>query len=273
MQTLFPNYLQEIASSLQHLAADGGPLPEFHVEWSNITFNAVLFIALDLSLLGVLAATTIERWASAHLQIFQRYRCHPLGRARVRQFFYKGMKKWGLHHITTIPPASVLSTLFLLVIVIAYHFFHVNITIAIITTTAAIITSALYIWSMITPIQDPQSLYQSPLSELTWQVIQMTSCWTRRYTGGPRNHTRTNMMDAHEQLAMDKSDDHRNWDARVICSMIEGLTEESKLETFVNSIPGTFNSWGQEVWGIIAAEDKRAGVSTPQPNAETDVAV
>ena len=55
--------------------------------------------------------------------------------------------------------------------------------------------------------------------------------------------------------------------------MIEGLTEESKLETFVNSIPGTFNLWGQEVWGIIAAEDKRAGVSTPQPNAETDVAV
>ena len=95
------------------------------------------------------------------------------------------MKKWGLHRITTIPPASVLSTLFLLVIVIAYHFFHVNITIAIITTTAAIITSALYIWSTITPIQDPQSLYQSPLSELTWQVIQMTSCWTRRYTGGP----------------------------------------------------------------------------------------
>lgn len=83
MQTLFLNYLQEIASSLQHLAVDGGPLPEFHVEWSNITFNAVLFIALDLSLLGVLAATTIERWASAHLQIFRRYHCHPLGRARV----------------------------------------------------------------------------------------------------------------------------------------------------------------------------------------------
>ena len=183
------------------------------------------------------------------------------------------MKKWGLHRITTIPPASVLSTLFLLDIVITYHFFHVNNTIAIITTTAAVITSALYIWSTIAPIHDPQSLYQSPLSELTWQVIQMTSRWTCRYTGGPHNHTRTNMMDACEQLAMDKSDDRQNWDARAICSMIEGLTEESKLETFVNSIPGTFNLWGQEVWGIIAAEDKRAGVSTPQPNAETDVAV
>ena len=64
-------------------------------------------------------------------------------------------------------------------------------------------------------------------------------------------------MDAREQLAMDKSDDHQNWDARAICSMIKGLTEESKLETFVNSIPGTFNSWGQEVCYVLVERSAR----------------
>jgi hypothetical protein len=41
--------------------------------------------------------------------------------------------------------------------------------------------------------------------------------------------------------------------------VVDGLTnEEEKLEMYFHGIPGTFHTrWGREVWGVIAAEDKR----------------
>jgi hypothetical protein len=272
LQTLFRNYLQDIALSLQQISAlisalaskDGLTVPatpappEFHAKSSDIVFNAPL-IACFLYLLAKLIQTVIEMWASAYLQIFQRH-ADPLKRARVRQYSYEGMEKWKLRRISAILLASSQVIALLLISATVYHF-NVNIAVAAIATTTAVIILTWHIWFTIAPIQDPQLPYQSLLSEFIWKVGQLIYGRTHRNnsTGGRRNRVSTNMMDGREQLAMDESDERRNRDARFIRSVVDGLTnEEEKLEMYFHGIPGTFHTrWGREVWGVIAAEDKR----------------
>ncbi|KAN0139568.1 hypothetical protein V8E53_002597 [Lactarius tabidus] len=118
----------------------------------------------------------IKIWASAHLQIFQRHD-DPLNCAWIRQYFYEGMERWKLQRISAILPASG-QVIALLVSTIASHFFNVNIAIVAIVTTAAIIILTWYIWFTIARVHNPQSPYQSSLSEFIWPVFQLIYGWT-----------------------------------------------------------------------------------------------
>jgi hypothetical protein len=207
---LFAGYctLQQISALISALASKDGLTvpatpapPEFHAKSSDIVFNAPL-IACFLYLLAKLIQTVIEMWASAYLQIFQRH-ADPLKRARVRQYSYEGMEKWKLRRISAILLASSQVIALLLISATVYHF-NVNIAVAAIATTTAVIILTWHIWFTIAPIQDPQLPYQSLLSEFIWKVGQLIYGRTHRNnsTGGRRNRVSTNMMDGREQLAM-----------------------------------------------------------------------
>jgi Family of unknown function (DUF6535) len=279
---LTPNYVQQnayysqqtvalLAQISAQLEASGSPVPstvvvppvfpEFRAAASDIRVNVFWFMSLIFSLTAALAATIVQQWVRDYMHIFQRYN-HPLKRARVRQFLYEGAENWYMPVVVDAVPALIHISLFLFFFGLADYLFQVNIATAATTTIMIVICACLYLWTVIAPVHDAQSPYQSPLSGIFWYLYQVIRGRTHRdhSTGGVRKRVSTNMTDGRVQLAMDESDDRKKRDARAIRWVVGSLTEDSELEPFVLGIPGSFNSkWGKQVWDIVVEDEDNRG--------------
>ncbi|KAI0058992.1 hypothetical protein BV25DRAFT_1901867 [Artomyces pyxidatus] len=239
------------------------PFPTFSPSLSNVRVNVFWFMSLVFSLTAALAATIVQAWVRDYMHVFQRYN-HSLKRARIRQFLYEGAEGWYMNVIVDGIPALIHISLFLFFVGLSDFLFDINYTTAVTTTTLISICGALYLWSVIAPVLDAQSPYQSPLSGVFWLMFQIVRGRSHRdnSTGGKRRRVSTNMTDGRVQLAMDQSDERKKRDARAICWVIDNLTEDSELEPFVLGIPGSLNSpWGKEVWATVAKDQ------TPVPGS------
>ena len=282
---LVPNYAQQSAFYSQQsvvllaqisaqlaASASGSPppaaislptFPAFSPAASDVRVNVFWFMSLVFSLTAALAATIVQQWVRDYMQIFQRYN-HPLKRARVRQFLYEGAEKWYMPVVVEAIPALIHISLFLFFFGLSDYLFNINTATATTTTILITICAALYLWSIIAPVHDAQSPFQSPLSGIFWLLFQVLRGRTHRdhSTGGARKRISTNMADGRVQLAMDESDDRKKRDARAIRWVIDNLTEDSELEPFVLGVPGSFNSnWGKKVWEVVAADEDNKGSS------------
>ncbi|KAI0261952.1 hypothetical protein BC834DRAFT_1043705 [Gloeopeniophorella convolvens] len=293
-QNLTPDPLQEnvfytkqsvqlLAQISAQLAASGSPVPAsipqiqqfppFHVAQSDVRVNVYWFMSLVFSLAAALAATIVQQWVRDYMHVFQRYN-HPLKRARIRQFLYEGAEGWYMPVVVDGVPALIHISLFLFFLGLADFLFNINTPTAVTTTTVIVICAFLYLWSIIAPVHDPQSPYQSPLSGIFWLLFQIIRRRTHRdhSTGGIRKRLSTNMSEGRVQLAMDESDERKKRDARAIRWVIDNLTEDSELEPFVLGIPGSLNSkWGKKVWESVSGDEEHATAhipDTPIPAAD-----
>jgi hypothetical protein len=279
---LTPNYVQQnayysqqavvlLAQISAQLEASGSPVPstvvvppafpDFRPAPSDVRVNVYWFMSLIFSLTAALAATIVQQWVRDYMHIFQRYN-HPLKRARVRQFLYEGAENWYMPVVVDVVPGLIHVSLFLFFLGLADYLFQINIATATTTTIMIVICAGLYLWTVIAPVHDAQSPYQSPLSGIFWYLYQVIRGRTHRdhSTGGARKRVSTNMTEGRVQLAMDESDDRQKRDARAIQWVVGNLTEDSELEPFVLGIPGSFNSkWGKKVWDTVVEDEGNRG--------------
>jgi len=270
-KTLSPNPSDEIAYYARQavvllaqisaqLAASGSPVPpavlfppafpEFRAAGSDVRVNVYWFMSLVFSLSAALGATLVQQWAREYVQFFQRY-SHPLKRARIRQFLHEGANRWHMDLVVHLVPALIHISLFLFFLGLADSLFQINAATATTTTIVIVICTLCYLFSIIAPIWDAQSPYQSPLSPMFWHLFFLIFS-RRKYkdhsTGGTDRPISTDMKEGRVQLAMNYSEDRKLRDARAIEWIVDDLTEDSELELLVRNILDSFNStWGKEV--------------------------
>ncbi|KAH9967794.1 hypothetical protein BJV74DRAFT_799460 [Russula compacta] len=246
-------YAQQSVTLLAQISA------QLAASGSNVRINIFWFMSLVFSFTAALAATLVQQWVRNYMHVFQRYN-HPLKCARIREFLYEGTKKWYMAVVVDAVPALIHISLFLFFLGLAEFLFKLNTATATTTTTMILICALLYIWSIIAPVHDPQSPYQSPLSGVFWCLSQLIRRRTYKdHTDGEQKLISMNMTEGRVQLAMDETDDRMTRDAKAINWVMNTLTEDSELEPFVLGIPGSFNStWGKKVWDTVA-ESKNNG--------------
>jgi hypothetical protein len=155
-------------------------------------------------------------------------------------------------------PSLIHISLFLFFIGLADSLFKINIATATTTTIAIVICALCYLFSIIAPVLDARSPYQSPLSTMFWHLFFWKfsrQTYRDRSTGGKDSPISTDMKEGRVQLAMNYSDDRKLRDAHAIEWIIDGLTEDSDLEPLVRNIPGSFDStWGNDVLQTVINE-------------------
>ena len=279
-KTLTPNPSDEIAYYARQavvllaqisaqLAASGSPVPpsvlfppafpEFHAAESDVRVNIYWFMSLVFSLSAALGATLVQQWAREYVQFFQRYN-HPLKLARVRQFLHEGANRWHMDVVVHVVPALIHISLFLFFLGLADSLFKINFATAATTTILIVICALCYLFSIIAPILDAQSPFQSPLSPMFWHLFFRFSGRTYKdhSTGGEDGAISTDMKEGRVQLAMDYSEDRKHRDARAIEWIAGDLTEDSELEVLVRNIPDSFNSkWGKDVLQAVTDDNAR----------------
>ncbi|KAI0263299.1 hypothetical protein BC834DRAFT_888559 [Gloeopeniophorella convolvens] len=281
-QNLSPDPMQEnvfytkqsvelLAQISAQLAASGSPapasvpqiqqFPPFRAAQSDVRVNVYWFMSLAFSLSAVLAATLVQQWDRSYIHTSQRY-IHPLIRARIRQFLSEGAQRWHVSVFVEAVPALIHISLFLFFLGLADFLFAINTTTAIATTAIISLCALLYLWSIIAPIHDPQSPYQSPISGNIWRMFQAIRRRTYKgyhSTGGARKRVSTNITEGRVQLAMGDSGSRKERDTRAILWVVDTITEDTKLEPFVLGIPGLLSSkWGREVWAAVSRQGRPA---------------
>jgi hypothetical protein len=158
-------------------------------------------------------------------------------------------------------PALIHISLFLFFLGLADSLFKINTATATTTTIVIVICALCYLFSIIAPIWDAQSPYQSPLSSMFWHLY-FWKFSRQRYkdhsTGGKDSPISTDMKEGRMQLAMNYSKDRKDRDAHAIKWIVDDLTEDSELEQLVRNIPDSFNStWGKDVLETVTNDMER----------------
>ena len=259
-----------LAQVSAQLAASGSPVPstvllppafpDFRAAQADIRVNVYWFMSLVFSLSAALAATLVQQWAREYLQYFRRYN-HPLRLARIRQFLHEGTESWHMDLVVHLVPSLIHISLFLFFIGLADYLFKINIATATTTTVVIVICALCYLFSIIAPIWDAQSPYQSPLSPMFWRLVYWRigrPTKKEHNTGGMDKPIDTDIKEGRVQLAMKSSDGRIDRDERAIEWIIEALTEDSNLERLVRNIPGSFESiWGKRVLKAVIDKKKK----------------
>ena len=239
------------------------PFPDFRAAQSDVRVNIYWFMSLVFSLSAALGATLVQQWVREYVHVFKRY-SHPLKCARIRQFLFDGVEGWKMEVVVNLVPALIHVSLFLFFLGLADSLFKINTATAVPTTTLIVICTLCYLFSIIAPVLDAQSPYQSPLSGLFWHVFLKASRGTYQDHGKPRLIS-TNMAEGRAQLAMavDPSGHRKVRDACAIEWIVDDLTEDSELEPLVRNIPESFNStWGKDVWKVVETRRKDSSGSS-----------
>ena len=224
------------------------PFPDFNPSPSDVRVNAFWFMALIFSLLTALLATLVQQWVRDYMHVFQRY-SDPLKGARIRQYLHEGCEGWYMPVVAEAVPSLLHVALFLFFAGLVDFILHINTTVGVSTTVPIGICGIFYTFTTFMPVIYPQSPYQNPFSGLIWYLVQTFR--GRRYMDrdGRSRPVSSNMAQGQMQLAMEETEGRKGRDARAIRWLSDNLTEDSELESFTMSIPGSFNGkWSSEVW-------------------------
>jgi hypothetical protein len=222
----------------------------------DVRINAYWFMSLVFSLSAALLATLVQQWVRDYMHVFQRY-SHPLKSARLRQYLYEGAEGWYMPVVAEFVPGLVHMSLFLFFLGLGDSLLNVNTTIGITTTIPIAVCSLLYIFCMFAPVLYPQSPFRNSFSSLIWYLMQKVH--PRRYLdrafGGVHKPVSLNMFEGQMQLAMEENDGRQCRDVRAFQWLIQTLTEDIEVESFVLAIPGSFSTeWGIEVWRKVRCQ-------------------
>jgi Family of unknown function (DUF6535) len=217
---------------------------------SDKLINALWFTSLVLSLSAALLATLVQRWARKHMQIFHRYK-HPLKLSRIRQYLYEGIENGHMSMIAEAVPALIHISLFLFLVGLADSLLNAELLVAIPAMCAIGLYFVVYGAAALVPVFIPQFPLHNSFSVLIWFLIQAFPL--RKYKDridGERKPVSQNMTDGQVELALENNPARKDRDRRAIAWLAGDITEDSEMESFAESIPGSFDpEWGVHVWG------------------------
>jgi len=227
------------------------PFPAFKPLASDIRVNVFWFMALIFSPSAALLAILVQQWVRDYMHVFQRY-SDPLKSARLRQYLHEGSEGWYMPVMAEAVPGLLHVSLFLFFAGLVDFILNINTTVGITTAIPIGISGLLCIFTTFAPIIYPQSPYQNSFSGVIWYLIQKFGGGRRykdRGSDGALKSVSCNMAEGQMQLAMEEAEDRKGRDERAVRWLVDNMTEDAEMESFVIAIPGSFNTeWGLEVW-------------------------
>ncbi|KAH8986162.1 hypothetical protein EDB83DRAFT_2240436 [Lactarius deliciosus] len=252
------------------------PYPDFSPTLSDVRVNAFWFMSLVFSISAALLATLVQQWVRDYMHVFQRY-SNPLKSARLRQYLYEGAEGWYMPLVAESVPGLIHVSLLLFFLGLCDSLFALNMTIGVTTIVPIITCGLLYVLTMLAPIIDPQSPFQTPFTGMIWYLRQKV--FPRRYSDrafdGALKDVNPNMSTGKVQLAMEENKKRKGRDVRAIRWLIENSTEDDEMESFAMTMPGTFTSeWGVGVWEKVSDakryEGANSGLNDPTVTSQAD---
>ena len=243
--TILSQISQQIASIAPQVSIPSippPPFPAFSPSASDIRINAFWFMALAFSLSAALLATLVQQWVRDYMHVFQRY-SDPQKSARMRQYLNDGSEGWYMPVVAEAVPGLLHVSLFLFLAGLADYTLHINTTIGLSTTVPIGICGLLYIFITLAPVIYPQSPYQTSYSGVIWYAVQKLRGRRYKDRDGELKSVSTNMAQGQMQLSMEGTMDREGRDKRAILWLMDNLTEDAEIESFVMSMPGSLQAW------------------------------
>ena len=258
--TILSQISQQIASIAPEVSIPSTPpppFPPFNQSASDIRINAFWFMALAFSLSAALLAILIQQWVRNYMHVFQRYSDLQKS-ARMRQYLYEGSEGWYMPIAAEAVPGLLHVSLFLFFAGLADSTLDINTTIGLSTTIPIGICCLLYIFTTLAPVIYPQSPYQTSFSGVIWYVIQKFRDRRFKDRDGESKSISTNMSQGQMQLSMEKTKERNGRDKRAILWLLDNLTEDAEIESFVMTAPRSL-----EVWTELSKEDVVPVITEP----------
>ena len=254
--TILSQISQQISSIAPQVPIPSTPPPPFPpvvLASSDVSVNAFWFVALVLSLSGALVATLVQQWARKCLNALRRY-SDPIRSSRAQLYLSEQYAQWNIPVMAELAPSLLHSSLFLFFIGLAYYVLNLNGTVAICTIFFISICGLYYLFFTLAPLRYPQTLFRSPISDLLPSLYYKIKILGLMICGmicpGPwvwRNFSSNihRLREAAQEIM--KAQQRR--DESAIRWLIDNLTQETEMESFVLAIPGSFNTdWGTNIW-------------------------
>ncbi|KAJ7132482.1 hypothetical protein C8R44DRAFT_871431 [Mycena epipterygia] len=222
---------------------------------ASLACNTLWFLSLWASLSCALVATLVQQWARDFVQRTE-MRPSPIVRARIFSYLYFGLRRFGMHKVVEFIPLLLhMSLLFFFADLVA--FLHpVNTALMIMTAALLVVISGVYTYVTVLPIFSSDSPYRTALSNVVWGVFRRfpvllhspRRCSSDKESGIPHQEspvpTKTipTMIEMMTRDAVQKSIKRDERDARAIVWTVQSLTDDNKLEPFVEALPDLI--WG-----------------------------
>ena len=140
-------------------------------------------------------------------------------------------------------PGLLHVSLFLFFAGLADSTLNINTTIVLSTTVPIGICGLLYIFTTFGPVIHPQSPYQTSFSSVIWYAIQRLRGRRFKDRDGDTKSVSTNMAQGQMQLSMEVTKERNGRDKRAVLWLLDNLTEDAEIESFVMSMPGSLEMW------------------------------
>ena len=266
--TILSQISQQIASIAPQVSIPSPPppFPSFTPSASDIRINAFWFMALAFSLSAALLAILVQQWVRDYMHVFQRY-SDPQKSSRMRQYLSEGSDGWYMPIAAEAVPGLLHVSLFLFFAGLADNTLNINTTIGLSTTIPIGICGLVYIFITLAPVIYPQSPYQTSFSGAIWYTVQKFRGRRFKDRDGKEKSVSTNMSQGQMQLSMEGTMDREGRDKRAILWLMDNLTEDNEIETFVTSMPGSLEAWTK----VSNREVKPVSESSPRLKAIRDV--
>ena len=152
--------------------------PPFSPPRYAIWVNSLWFLSLCISLSCALLAISLQQWARRYIRLTQPSTCSPEKRARVRDFFAKGVKKWRLPQVVEILPGLIHLSVFLFFIGLAIFLLNVHHSVFLSVIWWIALVSTLYACITLMPLFLSDSPYYTPLSTPIFHIAWSFVCAT-----------------------------------------------------------------------------------------------
>ena len=264
--TILSQISQQIASIVPQVSIPStppAPFPPFNPLAIDIRTNAFWFMALAFSLSAALLAILVQQWVRDYMHVFQRYSDLQKS-ARMRQYLYEGSEGWYMPIAAEAVPGLLHVSLFLFFAGLADSTLNINTTVGLSTTVPIGICGLLYLFTTFAPVIYPQSPYQTSFSGVIWYAFQKSRGRRFKDRDGKFKSVSTNMAHGQMQLSMEENKERRGRDKRAILWLLDNLTEDAEIESFVMSMPGSL-----DVWTELSKEEIRRVVAEPSSHLRT----
>ncbi|KAF5381352.1 hypothetical protein D9615_008340 [Tricholomella constricta] len=237
--------LRRISQQLSDLSDASSSLPtptfpdaSFTPSTSAIVCNLFWFLSLGLSLACALTATLAGQWTRRYLQATES-RSIPSERARIREYLYQGLERFGMKAVVDTIPMLLHISLFLFFAGLVLFLIPVNEPLALVVVTILAGSVTLYTWCTLLPVIFSDCPYRTPLSPWCWRaldVLRKRQYRTRiSFSLKQKLHIPSSMAQASAMDATRHSAERKQRDLTVLSSTVQSLDASGRLLELVNN--------------------------------------
>jgi hypothetical protein len=245
--------IASIGTQLPLNATNISPYPTFHPSASDCRVTVFWLVSLVCSLSAALLSALVQQWVRVYMRVYQQSRS-PLKKARIRQYFFEGVER--LPAVAETAPGLVHLSLLLFLLGLGDAILKIDTAVGIATVVPIICCGCIYLYSVISPIRNPQSPYRNPFSDLVLLVIRTLRCDPYSGRFHPGGVWSARMEVRQERLVMAQTGERKALDVRAVQWLVDNI-DGNEMETFVLAISGIFNQeWGRQVWEAFSTQGK-----------------